>query len=62
MTRGQQRELDPPAIEEAVRADKQCVGALPRERRESYLDLAAGAGVQCLDFQREVARGSLDIA
>src|SRR6516225_4383691 len=62
MARRQERELDPPAIEEAVRGDEQCVGALPRERCESGLDLAAGASVEDLDFQREAARGRLDIA
>ncbi len=45
------RQLNPPAVEEAVGADEQGIGALAHKCRKCRIDLAAGAGVEDRDLQ-----------
>src|SRR6185369_4600526 len=53
MAHGQGGKLHPPAGEEAVAADEECVGPLACESYESRIDLAAGADVEDLDLQTD---------
>jgi hypothetical protein len=62
MARGQGGELHPPAGEEAVAANEECVGPLACEGCESRIDLAAGADVEDLDLQTDRAGSRLHVA
>src|SRR5262245_18733138 len=57
----QRSQLHAPAGEEPVWRDEQGIRLLAGEGREGRVDLMAGAGIDDLDLQREVARGLLHL-
>ena len=62
MARGERGELHTPAVIEPIGADKERVGPLTRKRCENRLDLAAGSGVEDLDFQSERGSGRIHVS
>ena len=59
IARRQDGQLDPSAVEKGIGADEECVGPLPRERREGLIDLLAIGGMNDIGFQPKRASGRL---
>ena len=62
MARGQRGQLDAPAGEERVRADKEGVGPLAHKRCVGSIDLLTGTGVVKLSLQPEDASSRFKVA
>jgi hypothetical protein len=58
---GQLRQLDTPPIEEGAGTDKEGVRSITNDGVESFIDAAAGTGIEDLDLQIHSASGRIHI-